>query len=121
MLADPPTVEHVTYVEVIVAVVLVRAPVVVGTIPPKFYITARSTGGRGGHGSTKPPDALLVLLLWSVSITMAPDTDGCGPEYVTSIGYSVECTGTRRSALTSEAAVGGVAGGSPRGAKPPTR
>jgi len=107
-------------VEVIVAVVLVQAPVVVGTIPPKFDATACSTGCRGGHGSTKPTDALPVLPPWSVSVTMVPDTDGCGLEYVTSIGYGVECMGTRQSALTSEAAVGRVAGGCSQGTRPPT-
>ena len=105
-------VEHVTYmyVEVIVAVVIVRAPVVTGIASPKFDVVALSGGGRDEYGSTKPPNVLPVLPPWPTSVTMVPDTDGSGLDSVTSIGYGVECECARRSALVSDAAMGGVAG-----------
>jgi len=73
----PPMVEHVTYVEVTVVVVFVRAPVIVGMTSPRFDVTARSTDCRDDHGSTKHPSSLPITLLWP--IYTAPDADGCGP------------------------------------------
>ena len=75
--ADPPTVEHVTMVEVRVAVVFVWAPVVVGVVTPQFDVTTISTPGRDELEPTKHPNSLPTTALWST--TAAPDTAGCGP------------------------------------------
>jgi len=73
----PPTVVHVTTVEVSVAVVFVWAPVVVGVVTPQFDVTTISTPGRGDLEPTKHPNSLPTTALWST--TAAPDTAGCGP------------------------------------------
>jgi len=61
----PPTVEHVTWVEVRVAVVFVWEPVVVGVVSPQFDVTTLSTHGREELGPTKHPNSLLTTALWS--------------------------------------------------------
>ena len=73
----PPTVEHVTYVEVRVDVVFVRAPVVVGVNSPQLDATTRLTPGRDELGPTKHPKSLPIALLWPAAT--APDAEGCGP------------------------------------------
>ena len=70
-------VEHVTYVEVRVAVVFVWAPVVVGVTSPQFDMTTLSTPGQDELGPTKHPNSLPIALLWLAYV--APDAEGCGP------------------------------------------
>jgi len=73
----PPTVDHVTHVEVKVEVVLVWAPVVVGVYASQADATARSASDRAEPWLTKHPQSLPATLLWSTA--SAPDTEGCGP------------------------------------------
>ena len=73
----PPTVDHVTLVEVKVEVVLVWAPVVVGVYASQADATARSALDRAELWPTKHPQSLPATLLWSTA--SAPDTEGCGP------------------------------------------
>jgi len=70
-------VEHVTYVEVRVAIVFVLAPIVVGVTSPQFDVTVRSTDGQNERRSTKHPNLLPIALLWSTYA--APDAGGSGP------------------------------------------
>ena len=70
----PPMVEHVTYVEVRVAFVFVRAPVVVGVTSPQFDTTTLLTPDRDELGPTKHPNSLPIALLWPAYV--APDDEG---------------------------------------------
>ena len=72
----PPTVDHVTQVEVRVEVVLVWAPVVVEVYAPQADATARSVSDRAKLWPTKHPRSLPIMLLWPAA--SAPDTEGCG-------------------------------------------
>ena len=84
---------------------------------PQADAAAHSTPGRTELGPTKHPKSLPIALLWST--TSAPDTEGCGPQYASVVGYGIECVVCpRHAALASAAALGGVAARSPRGVKP---
>jgi len=112
----PPTVDHVTQVEVRVEVVLVWAPVVVGVNASQADATARLTSDRVELWPTKHP---LTSRRATLVYKLGSGHRGMRIYYASVVGYGVECVVCpRHAALASAAALGGVAAGSPRGEKP---
>jgi len=68
--AGPPTVAHVTTVEVSVAIVFVWVPVVVGMVIPQFDVTTISTPGRDELEPTKHHNSLPTTALWSTNAAL---------------------------------------------------